>query len=151
MRPDGASLSDVGRSERQQATLDRELGGRAPVGRAELGVQALEPRVDGAFGGAQEAGDVLAAAAQPLLAQQFELDGREPHAAGQLHPPACQPPVVQFRGQRTRVSPNLTWYFTEFSKLRLQYNYDKGELFGTEHSVWMQLEFQLGAHTPHKF
>jgi hypothetical protein len=56
-----------------------------------------------------------------------------------------------FRNQRTRVSPNLTWYPTEFSKVRLQYNYDRGELFGTEHSVWLQFEFQLGAHSPHKF
>jgi hypothetical protein len=60
-------------------------------------------------------------------------------------------PNDPFRGQRTRISPNLTWYPTEFSKLRLQYNYDHGEYFGTEHSVWMQFEFQLGAHSPHKF
>lgn len=56
-----------------------------------------------------------------------------------------------FRGQRTRVSPNITFYPSEFSKLRLQYNYDHGELFGTEHSVWLQLEFLLGAHGAHKF
>src|SRR5206468_5368913 len=46
-----------------------------------------------------------------------------------------------FRGERTRVSPVLTFYPSEFSKIRLQYNYDHGELFGTEHSVWMQVEF----------
>ncbi|HEY2951340.1 MAG TPA: hypothetical protein VGK40_02090 [Verrucomicrobiae bacterium] len=56
-----------------------------------------------------------------------------------------------FRGQRTRVSPGLTWYPSEFSKLRLQYNYDHGEVFSDEHSVWLQLEFQLGAHAAHKF
>jgi hypothetical protein len=56
-----------------------------------------------------------------------------------------------FRNERTRLSPNLTWYPTEFSKIRLQYNFDRGELFGTDHSVWMQFEFQLGAHAPHKF
>ena len=56
-----------------------------------------------------------------------------------------------FRGERTRVSPNLTWYPSEFSKLRLQYNYDHGESFGTAHSVWMQMEFLLGAHAAHKF
>ena len=57
----------------------------------------------------------------------------------------------RFRGDRTRVSPNLTWYPSEFSKFRLQYNYDHGEFFGDEHSVWFQVEFQLGAHAPHKF
>lgn len=56
-----------------------------------------------------------------------------------------------FRGDRTRVSPNLTWYPSEFSKIRLQYNYDHGEHFGDEHSAWLQVEFQLGAHAPHKF
>lgn len=56
-----------------------------------------------------------------------------------------------FRGRRTRVSPNLTFYPSEFSKLRLQYNYDHGELFGEDHSVWLQVEFLLGAHGAHKF
>lgn len=52
---------------------------------------------------------------------------------------------------RWRVAPNLTWYPSEFSKLRLQYNYDRGQSFGTEHSIWLQLEFLLGAHSAHKF
>ncbi len=56
-----------------------------------------------------------------------------------------------FRGERTRISPDLTFYPSEFSKLRLQYNYDKGEFFGTAHSVWMQVEFLLGSHGAHKF
>ena len=56
-----------------------------------------------------------------------------------------------FRGERTRVSPDLTFYPSEFSKIRLQYNYDHGQLFGTEHSVWLQVEFLLGAHGAHKF
>jgi len=55
------------------------------------------------------------------------------------------------RADRTRVSPNLTWYPTEFSKLRLQYNYDYGQEFGNEHSLWLQAEFLLGAHGAHKF
>jgi hypothetical protein len=56
-----------------------------------------------------------------------------------------------FRGERYRVSPVLTFYPSEFSKLRLQYNYDTGEFVGDQHSVWMQLEFLLGAHGAHKF
>jgi hypothetical protein len=56
-----------------------------------------------------------------------------------------------FRGERVRVSPVLTFYPSEFSKIRLQYNYDHGEFFGTEHSIWLQLEFLLGAHGAHKF
>jgi hypothetical protein len=56
-----------------------------------------------------------------------------------------------FRGERTRISPALTFYPSEFSKIRLQYNYDHGELFGDEHSIWLQVEFMLGAHAAHKF
>jgi hypothetical protein len=55
------------------------------------------------------------------------------------------------RDRRWRVSPNLTWYPTEFSKLRLQYNYDDRRHIGVDHSVWLQWEFLLGAHAAHKF
>ena len=60
-------------------------------------------------------------------------------------------PFDVFRGQRTRISPDLTFYPSEFSKIRLQYNYDQGVMFGTGHSVWLQIEFLLGAHGAHKF
>jgi hypothetical protein len=55
------------------------------------------------------------------------------------------------RTERTRISPNMTWYPTEFSKVRLQYNYDDRAGIGRDHSVWMQFEFLLGAHAAHKF
>ncbi len=56
-----------------------------------------------------------------------------------------------FRGERWRISPVLTFYPSEFSKLRLQYNLDDGQYIGMQHSVWWQLEFLLGAHAAHKF
>jgi hypothetical protein len=56
-----------------------------------------------------------------------------------------------FRGERTRFSPEITFLPSEFSKVRLQYNLDHGALFGTANSVWMQLEFGLGAHAAHKY
>lgn len=55
------------------------------------------------------------------------------------------------RNRRWRLSPNLTWYPSEFSKLRLQYNYDDRRDIGVDHSVWLQFEFLLGAHAAHKF
>lgn len=54
--------------------------------------------------------------------------------------------------ERWRLSPNLTFYPSEFSKIRLQYNYD--DILGndtSEHSVFLQFEFLLGAHGAHKF
>ena len=55
------------------------------------------------------------------------------------------------RGDRLRFSPNLTWFPTEFSKLRLQYNFDHGQAFGDAHAIWLQMEFMIGAHGAHKF
>jgi hypothetical protein len=55
------------------------------------------------------------------------------------------------RGERTRFSPNLTFYPSEFSKIRLQYNHDHGALFGNADAIWLQMEFLLGAHGAHKF
>jgi hypothetical protein len=57
----------------------------------------------------------------------------------------------ELRAQRTRISPNFTWYPTEFSKLRFQYNFDDRKDIGRDHSLWVQFEFLLGAHAAHKF
>ena len=61
------------------------------------------------------------------------------------------PFATPFRGERVRLSPNFTWYPTEFSKFRLQYNYDNRKGFGSDHSLWAQFEFILGAHAAHRF
>jgi hypothetical protein len=60
------------------------------------------------------------------------------------------------RQSRSRISANLTWYPTEFSKIRLQYNHDFLDrtffLAGRDvDSVFLQFEFILGAHGAHKF
>jgi len=60
------------------------------------------------------------------------------------------------RQSRWRVSADLTWYPSEFSKLRLQYNHDflAASHFlqsREEDSVFLQFEFALGAHGAHKF
>jgi hypothetical protein len=52
---------------------------------------------------------------------------------------------------RWRVSPNLTYYPSEFSKIRLQYNYDERAREETDHSVWLQFEFSIGPHGAHSF
>jgi hypothetical protein len=51
-----------------------------------------------------------------------------------------------------RLSLDGTWYPTEYSKLRLQYAYDKRTGgFKDANSIWLQFEFLLGAHAAHKF
>ncbi|HEY1581715.1 MAG TPA: hypothetical protein VGF73_01295 [Chthoniobacterales bacterium] len=60
------------------------------------------------------------------------------------------------RQSRSRIAADVTWYPTEFSKLRLQYNHDFLEAndFLSERqadSIFLQFEFILGAHGAHKF
>src|SRR6266542_1254852 len=55
------------------------------------------------------------------------------------------------RATRWRLAPSLTYYPSEFSKIRLQYNFDHRYGLGDDHSVWLQFEFLLGAHAAHKF
>jgi len=55
------------------------------------------------------------------------------------------------RAGRYRFSSNVTLYPTEFSKFRVQYNYDHRSGIGVDHSIMFQFEFLLGAHAAHKF
>lgn len=57
----------------------------------------------------------------------------------------------ELRVDRVRVSPNFTLYPSEFSKVRLQYNFDDRKGIGRDHSIWLQFEFILGAHAAHRF
>ncbi len=57
----------------------------------------------------------------------------------------------EIRAKRVRLSPNFTYYPSEFSKVRLQYNFDDRKGIGRDHSLWLQFEFILGAHAAHRF
>jgi hypothetical protein len=53
---------------------------------------------------------------------------------------------------RNRWSAALTWFASEFSKIRLQVNSDdSAALEKRVTSVWLQFEFNLGTHGAHKF
>ncbi len=59
-----------------------------------------------------------------------------------------------FRDDRIRVSPLLVYQPSEFSRIRLQYNWDRADfLEGESHasSVWLGLEFLFGSHPAHAF
>lgn len=58
-----------------------------------------------------------------------------------------------FRDDRIRLSPLLVFQPTEFSRLKLQYNYDNAaHLPGDDaHSVWLGVEFLFGAHAAHTY
>lgn len=53
------------------------------------------------------------------------------------------------RDDRQRISPVLIWTPTEFSRFRLQYNYDLAEHLDESpvHSIWVGMEVHFGEHT----
>jgi hypothetical protein len=57
-----------------------------------------------------------------------------------------------FRTDRLRLSPMLVWKPSEFSRFRLQYNYDDSDhLDDPVHSVWLGFEVLIGTHPPHAY
>jgi len=60
--------------------------------------------------------------------------------------------IDPLRDRRERYSAVLSYYPSEFSKLRLQYNYDRAQ-FSSEpaHSAFLQFEILYGAHGAHAF
>lgn len=57
-----------------------------------------------------------------------------------------------YRCNRTRLSPLLAWYPSEYSRIRLQYNYDWSANLNPagKHTVWLGFEVMYGAHPAHK-
>ncbi len=57
------------------------------------------------------------------------------------------------RDDRHRVSPLLIWQPTEFSRFRLQYNFDHAEHLEDQsaHTFWIGAEVLYGAHPAHSF
>jgi hypothetical protein len=58
-----------------------------------------------------------------------------------------------FRDDRLRISPLLVFHPSEFSRIRLQYNYDHADHLrsGSAHSVWAGLEILFGSHPAHAY
>ncbi|MBM4259141.1 MAG: hypothetical protein FJ147_24985 [Deltaproteobacteria bacterium] len=59
-----------------------------------------------------------------------------------------------FRADRHRVSPLLIWQPSEFTRIRLQYNFDNARhLAGSNnaHSIWLGFQWLYGQHPPHEY
>ena len=57
-----------------------------------------------------------------------------------------------FRDNRHRFSPLVSWRPSEFSRIRLQYNFDDAShLDDSAHSMWLGFEWLYGAHPAHNF
>lgn len=57
------------------------------------------------------------------------------------------------RDERQRVSPLLVWHPTHFSRLRLQYNYDRAKHLKDDdaHTAWLGIEILYGKHGAHEY
>jgi hypothetical protein len=57
------------------------------------------------------------------------------------------------RDDRHRLSPLIVWQPTEFTRFRLQYNYDRARFLDDDeaHSVWFSMEVLYGAHMAHEY
>jgi len=57
-----------------------------------------------------------------------------------------------WRADRTRISPMLSYQTSEYSRVRLQYNWDDSDhLDDVAHSVWLGFEILIGPHQPHSY
>lgn len=57
------------------------------------------------------------------------------------------------RDDRHRLSPLLSYRPTEYSRLRLQYNFDRADHLSDDdaHSVWLGVEILYGSHAAHRY
>jgi hypothetical protein len=57
------------------------------------------------------------------------------------------------RDDRHRLSPLIVWHPSEFSRIRLQYNYDHADFLDGHdaHSIWLGMEVLYGAHPAHQY
>jgi len=79
----------------------------------------------------------------------FDVDGSLADGAPVFSSRADDP----FRSDRTRIAPLLVFHPSEFSRLRLQANYDwtEGPELDDALSVWAGIEFLFGAHPAHAY
>jgi len=58
-----------------------------------------------------------------------------------------------FRDDRHRIAPMLVFHPSEYARIRLQYNYDRFDHSpeSAAHSVWLGVEFSMGAHAAHAY
>lgn len=80
---------------------------------------------------------------------RYEYAGGTGRSGGDFNGRAEDP----FRDNRHRLSPLIVWQATEFSRIRLQYNYDEADHLADNdaHSVWVGFEVLVGQHAAHTF
>jgi hypothetical protein len=87
---------------------------------------------------------------RPFVTVEGEVVARRFDAAAQVD--AFDRASDPFRADRVRVSPLLSYHPTEFSRMRLQYDFDEGDALDQDvHSVWLGFEVTIGKHAAHTY
>jgi len=86
-------------------------------------------------------------------ATRFDYVGIPTRLKGPNPPAILNADLAPFHTGATqwRTGAALSYYFSEFFRLRLQYNYDKQDLRSGVHEVFGQFQFIIGAHGAHPF
>ncbi len=87
------------------------------------------------------------------IAARFDYLGIPTHLKGPNPPVILNTDLAQFHtgAAQWRTGAALSYYFSEFFRLRLQYNYDKEDLHKAVNEVFGQFQFVIGAHGAHPF
>ncbi len=59
--------------------------------------------------------------------------------------------MIGLLGRTYRISPMLTFNPTEFSRIRLQYDYLNQDFAENQHAIFLQFQYSIGAHGAHPF
>ncbi len=83
----------------------------------------------------------------------FRVDYANSSGGGEATPFLVTQAQRDLADERWRFSPNMTFYPSEFSKFRLQYNLDFADSRNREavHGVFLQMELNIGEHGAHSF
>ncbi len=116
--------------------------------------EVLRNHIDGAFNGLVV--DRTDYGAYGQLVYQFKPQWRVGYRfdwmdAGNV-PVALAGTTLDAQGHNaTRSTAMLEYDHSEFSRLRLQYSYDRSRLFGADHQVLLQYTATIGAHPAHSY
>ncbi|MCW5828809.1 MAG: hypothetical protein KIT79_05790 [Deltaproteobacteria bacterium] len=82
------------------------------------------------------------------LAARFDYVGLPSTLRGPNPPLIANPELTGFHTglEQWRIGSSVSYHFSEFVRLRMQYNYDKLALAGGVHELFGQLQFTIGQH-----
>ncbi len=116
--------------------------------------EVLRNRVDGLFNGVALDRTDYGAYAQLIyqFKHQWRVGARYDWLSAGKIPPALAGTVLDSGNHDpTRISAMLEYDHSEFSRIRLQYNYDRSRLFGNDHEFLLQYTATIGAHPAHSY